>query len=123
MGLGATWVVARVGPHEARHRVTLVQRAAQVTFTCAVSPCFLRFRTPGELARLAVVQRDTFGTALAAGQRRGSVTYESRDLAVAAIASAGDDHVMVRGVANGSTWVIASLGAWRDSVRVETVIP
>lgn len=125
-GTGVTTVVVRVGRHEGTHTVTIRQRPEQVFFRCAGGVCTARVAT-GQVRSIAVDQFDRLGEPMQAGQTLGTVSYVIRNPAVATIVagSAQPTSVQVRGVAPGTTWIVATMpslsapsGQWIDSLGV-----
>lgn len=105
VGDGETWVVATGGAV----RDSVAARVAQVVSTVRITGGDQALRV-GATTTLEAEALDAGGSAV------GSATIEwaSRATAVASVSSAGE----VTGVAEGTTWIVASVGSLADSVRV-----
>jgi hypothetical protein len=130
-GTGVTTVIVRVGRHEGTHTVTIRQRPEQVFFRCAVPPCSSR-PPVGQVRSIVVNQFDRLGEPMQAGQTLGTVSYVIRNPAVATIVAGSEQptSVQVRGVAPGTTWIVATMpstsapsGQWIDSLSVVVDAP
>ena len=116
-GPGTADVVLSVGTHTARHRVVVIQRPKRVYFTCFVGPCPTSVAV-GRVVNLTVVQMDSLGTELVGGQPAAAIQYNVRPSGVLSIIAGTPSSVQVQGIGSGRAFVIATLGAWLDSVSV-----
>jgi hypothetical protein len=105
-GPGSTTVIVRVGPHEARARVTVDPRPV------VLRPGDTLIRVAeGERGRAAAVAVDARGNEIAGAPLR----WQAADAAVASVDSLGE----VRGVSPGRSTLTVSLGELRADVPVE----
>jgi uncharacterized protein YjdB len=102
---GATSVVVASGPATATFTVTVTSVPASV----AVDPDSVRFPSLGATETLTATVRDSRGDEIG----NGAVQWRSADPAVADVSDG-----LVRAVGNGATWIEASAGPIRDSVRI-----
>lgn len=115
-GPGAAEVLLTVGVHTAHHRIVVIQRPKHAYF-CYFAGCPTSMAVGG-VATLNVVQTDSLGTALLAGQAPAQVQYAVRPAGVLQIVSASPLSVQVKAVGIGRVYVIAAIGASPDSVAI-----
>ena len=122
-------VVVRVGRHEARYGVAIIQRPVSVFFRCATGNCRVLITRLGQERTVVVDQYDRLGTELQAGQPFATVSYVVRDPAVAEIigGSASPQSVQVRALGEGSTYLVATMtgaeGVSTDSIPLIVDVP
>jgi peptidoglycan/xylan/chitin deacetylase (PgdA/CDA1 family) len=121
----AVWLLGTTaGPLTARARLTSRGAVVEVAFVATAQPGpaasatlvadSILLSARGETAFLAPSYRDQHGNATAAG----GLAWQSRDAAVATVAADG----LVTGWAEGSTYVVGSLGSSADSLLVTVVM-
>ena len=115
-GVGTTDVSLSVGVHTGHHRVVVIQRPKHALF-CYFAACPTSLALGG-VATLSVVQTDSLGTALLAGQSPAPVQYDVRPAGILQILGTSPLSVQVKAIGSGRAYLIAALGASLDSVAI-----
>lgn len=115
-GTGTADVLVAVGAHAGHHQVVVVQRPKHAYF-CYFAACPTTVAL-GSVATLNVVQTDSLGSALVAGQAPAQVQYDVRPSGVLQIVTGSPLSVQVKAIGSGRAYVVAALGTALDSVAV-----
>lgn len=115
-GPGTADVLVSVGAHTGSHRVVVIQRPKHMIF-CYFAACLTTIAV-GDVTTLNLVQTDSLGTVLLAGQTPAQLQYAVRPAGVLQITTSSPSSVQLKAIGSGSAYVVATLGTYTDSVGV-----